>query len=157
MVSRAFLGQPVGLADGGVQVDGQGPVAGSGPSRPGPCQQLAADPIQLADVAPPEAAQERPQGGWRLDYAAQDPGGPASAQRVGVVNAVAAIQRGCHQGHDLVAGVGSAWCIAQVQAPVNQLGQAEMLGQGGLQDQPSIVHQAVVVKGDLDVVGVVAW
>ena len=32
-----------------------------------------------------------------------------------------------------------------------------MLGQGGWQDQPRIVHQAVVVKGDLDVVGVVAW
>ena len=68
-----------------------------------------------------------------------------------------ASQRGGHQGHDLVARVGSAWCIAQVQAPVNQLGQAEMLGQGGRQDQPRIVHQAVVVKGDLDVVGVVAW
>ena len=30
MVSRPLLGQPVGLADGGVQVDGQRPVAGSG-------------------------------------------------------------------------------------------------------------------------------
>ena len=44
---------------------------------------------------------------------------------------------------------------AQVQVPVNQLGQAEMPGQGGWQDQPSICHQAVVVKGDLDAVGVV--
>ena len=53
--------------------------------------------------------------------------------------------------------VGSARGAAQVKAPVNQSGQAEMLGQGGRQDQPSIVHQAVVVKGDLDVVGMVAW
>ena len=30
MVSRTLLGQTVGLADGGVQVDGQRPVAGSG-------------------------------------------------------------------------------------------------------------------------------
>ena len=92
-----------------------------------------------------------------LTHAAERASRPASAQRVGVVNAVAASQRGGHQGHDLSAGVGSARGAAQVQAPVNQLGQAEMLGQGGRQDQPSIVHQAVVVKGDVDVVGVVAW
>ena len=46
---------------------------------------------------------------------------------------------------------------AQVQVPVNQLGQAEMPGQGGWQDQLSIGHQAVVVKGDVNAVGVVAW
>ena len=43
----------------------------------------------------------------------------------------------------------------QVQVPVNQFGQARMPAQRGWQDQPSIGHQAVVVKGDLDAVGVV--
>ena len=51
---RPLLGQPVGLADGGVQVDGQRPVAGSGTGGPGTGQQLAAYSVQLADVAPPE-------------------------------------------------------------------------------------------------------
>ena len=37
-------------------------------------------------------------------------------------------QRGGHQCHNLVAGVGSAWGAAQVQVPVNQLGQAQMAG-----------------------------
>ena len=46
---------------------------------------------------------------------------------------------------------------AQVEVPVNQLGDAKVQGQGGRQDQPSIGHQAVVIKGDLDAVGVVAW
>ena len=46
-------------------------VAGSGPSGPGPGQQLPAHPVQLADVAPPEAAMDGAQGGWRLDRAAQ--------------------------------------------------------------------------------------
>ena len=133
------------------------PVAGSGPSRPGPSQQLPAYPIQLTDVAPPEAAQERPQGGWRLDHTGQNPGRPASAQRVGVVNAVAASQRRRHQGHHLVARIGSARRMAQVEAPLNQLGEAKVQGQCGRQDQPSIGHQAVVIKGDLDTVGVVAW
>ena len=44
MVSRPLLGEPVGLADGGVQVDGQRPVAGSGTGGPCPCQQLPAHP-----------------------------------------------------------------------------------------------------------------
>ena len=62
-----------------------------------------------------------------------------------------------HQRHHLVAGVGSAWGATQVQAPVNQLRQAQMPAQRGGQDQPSIGHQAVVIKGDLDAVGVVIW
>ena len=61
MVSRPLLGPPVGLADGGVQVDGQRPVAGSGTGGPSPGQQFPAHPVLLADIAPPEAAQERPQ------------------------------------------------------------------------------------------------
>ena len=157
MVACPLLGQPIGLADGGVQVDGEWRVAGSGSSGPGPGQQLPAHPVQLTDVAPPEAAQERPQGGGRLDYAAERASRPAGAQHVGVVNAVAASQRGGHQGHDLIARVGSAWCIAQVQAPVNQFGKAQVQGQRGRQDQPGIVDQAAVVEGDVDAIGVVAW
>ena len=136
-------------------VNGASP--GSRPSCPGLCQQLAAHPVQLADVAPPEAAQEGAQGGRRLDHAAQHPPGAAGAQRIGVVDAVAAGQRGGHQGHHLVAGVGPAWGPAQVQMPVNQLGQAQVLGEGGRKQQPGVVDQAVVVEGDLDAVEVVAW
>ena len=117
----------------------------------------AAHPVQLADVAPAEAAQEGAQGGWRLDHTAQGAGCPAGAQHIGIVDAVAARQRRCHQRHHLVAGVGSAWSPAQVQVPVNQLGQAQAQGQRGGKDQPGIVDQAAVVEGDLDPVGVVAW
>ena len=35
--------------------------------------------------------------------------------------------------------------------------QAKVPGQGGGKDQPGIGHQAAVVEGGLDVVGVVAW
>ena len=157
VVAGTLLGQAVGLADGGIEVDGQGRIAGSRPSGPGPGQQLAAHPVQLADMAPPEAAQEGTQRGWRLDRATQGAGRPPGAQHVGVVDAVAASQSGGHQRHHLIAGVGSAWRIAQVEPPVNQLGQAEILGQGGRQEQPGIGHQAVIVEGDLDPVGVVAW
>ena len=57
----ALLGQSIGLADGRVQVDGQGRVAWSGPSGPGPGQQLGASRVELTDMPRPEAAQE---GGW---------------------------------------------------------------------------------------------
>ena len=72
VVSRPFFVQSIGLADGGVQVDGQGQVAGSGPSGPCACQQLAAHPVELTDMPPPETAQEGAQGGWRLDHAAEN-------------------------------------------------------------------------------------
>ena len=127
------------------------------PSRPGPCQQLAAHPVQLADMAPPETAQEGSQGGWRLDRAAQGAGGSPSAQHVGVVNAVASSQRRRHQGYHLVAGVGSTRGIAQVEALLDEFTQTQVLGEGHRKDQPNISHQAVVVEGDLDSVGMVKW
>ncbi len=83
---RALLGEPVGLADGGVQVDGQRIIAWSRPSPPGPGQQLPAHPVRLPDVAPTEAAQKGTQRGWRLDHAAQQLLGSTSAQPVGIVS-----------------------------------------------------------------------
>ena len=47
----------------------------------------------------------------------------------------------------LILSPGLARPGAQAQVPVNQLGQAEIQGQGGWQDQLSIGHQAVVVSG----------
>ena len=157
VVAGALLGQSVGLADGGVQVNGQGPVAGSRPGLPSPGQQLAAHPVELTDVAPPEAAQEGAQGGWRLDRAAQGAGRPPGAQHIGVVNAVAPSQRRRHQRHHLVARVRPPRGIAQVEALPDEFSQAQVPRQGGRKEQPGIGHQAAVVEGDLDPVGVVAW
>ena len=153
VVARPLLGQTVCLADRRIQVDGEWRVAGSGPSRPGPGQQLAADPIQLADVAPPEAAQEPPQGGWRLDHTTQHTIGTASTQRVGGVNAVATGQGRRRQGQHLVAGVGSSGRIPQVNVAVHQVTLAHHLGQGDRHQQPRIGHQAVIIKGNVDAVG----
>ena len=157
VVARPLLGQTVCLADRRIQVDGEWPVAGSGPSRPGPGQQLAADPIQLADVAPPEAAQEGPQGGWRLDYAADGASRPAGAQHVGVVNAVAASQRGCHQGQHLVSRIRTTRRISQVNMVVHQLAQSQVVGQGDRQQQSGIGYQAVIIKGNVDAIGAFRW
>ena len=74
---------------------------------------------------------EGPQGGWRLDYAAESVSRPASAQHVGVVNAVAPSQRRRHQGHNLVPRVRPTRGIAQVEALLYQLGQTQVQGQRG--------------------------
>ena len=40
---------------------------------------------------------------------------------------------------------------------VNQFTQTQVLGQRDRKEQPSIGHQAAVVEGDLDAVGMVKW
>ena len=128
MVTRPLLGQSVGLAHGRVQVDGQRPFAGSRTSGPGPGQQLPAHPIQLADVATPEAAQESSQGGWRLDYTADGASCPAGTQHVGVVNEVAPSQRRGHQGQQLVSRVRPPRRVSQVDVAIDDFTQAQVLG-----------------------------
>ena len=150
VVARSLLGQSIGLADGRVQVDGQGRVAGSGPSGPGPGQQLAAHAVELTDMPPPEAAQEGPQGGWRLDHAAWNTDRPTSAQRIGVVDAVAACQRGSDRRQHLVPGVRPSRRSAEVKVMVDEFPQAQVPAEGGRQEQAGIGHQAMVVKEDAD-------
>ena len=157
VMARSLLAQSVGLADGGVQVDRQRRVSGSCPGVPGTRQQFPAHPVQLAHVAPAETAQEGPQGGWSLDHTSQHPPGPATTQRVSVVYAVAPDQRRGNQSHQLVAGVGSTRGISQVKVTVNEFTQSQSLGQCCRKNQPGIGYQAVVVEGDADAVGVVAW
>ena len=108
-------------------------------------------------MVPPETTQIGSQRGWRLDHASQDSSGTDGTWRIGGVDAVATGQRRRHQGHHLVAGVGSARSAAQVNVAVYQLAQTQTLGQSDRQDQPRIGHQAVVIKGDVDAVGALRW
>ena len=40
---------------------------------------------------------------------------------------------------------------------IHQFPQSQMMGQGDRKDQPSIGHQAVVIEGDVDAVGMLQW
>ena len=91
-----------------------GPSPGPAPAAQARDSNSRRHPIQLADVAPPEAAQESSQGGWRLDYAADGASCPAGTQHVGVVNEVAPSQRRGHQGQHLVSWVRSPRLVSQV-------------------------------------------
>jgi hypothetical protein len=55
-VAGVLLVIAVDLADGGVHVHGQRPVAGAGAGRPGPAEDLAGHLVELADVAEGEGA-----------------------------------------------------------------------------------------------------
>jgi hypothetical protein len=82
------------------------------------------------------------------------PGGPG-AQPLGVVDPLTTGQGRGDQRHRLVAGVGRARRVAEVDVGVHSSKQ-EPLGQRGGQDQPSVGHRVVVVEGDGNRIGAVA-
>ena len=70
---------------------------------------------------------------------------------------VAPSQRGCHQGQHLVARVRPPRRSSEVNVVVDEFTQSQVLGEGDRKEQPSIDHQAVVVEGDVDAVGLLRW
>ena len=46
---------------------------------------------------------------------------------------------------------------AEVEVMVNEFPQAQVPDESGRQEQAGIGHQAVIVKGDADTVGIVLW
>ncbi|MCY4558527.1 MAG: hypothetical protein OXF79_19560 [Chloroflexi bacterium] len=159
---RALLAQPVGLVHlrrMESQVDGQRISARAGASGPASGQRLPGHPIELADMAPPETPQKGPQRGWRLHDTTQHPLGPASAQRIGVIDVRhrrTTGQRHRRQGQQLIPWVCPTRHISQINAVVQQLSRSQMTGQGDQQDQSSVRHQAVIIEGDGDVVRALA-
>ena len=77
-------------------------------------------------------------------------------QHVGVVHAVAAGQRGSDQRQYLVSVLARPGALPRSHVPVNEFRQGQTQGQGVRKEQPSIGHQAGVVEGNSDAVGVVA-
>jgi hypothetical protein len=135
---RALLLEPVGLAVGGVDIDGHRPWSRPGTRRPRAGQCESGDLVELPGRAPGERAQERAQGGRRGNTVAQHLLGRAGAQGVGVTDPLTAGQSGVEQGHGLVAGVGRAGRVAEVDVGGEQLTQPESLGQAGGKDQASV-------------------
>ena len=168
MVSRALLVQSIGLADGRIQVDGQRRIAGSGHSAcPCACQQLAAHAVELTDVAPAEAAQEGAQSlpsRWRglegaLSRETQGAGRPPGAQRIRVVDAVAARQRGSRPASESLSPViGPPRRAAEVEVTVDEFPQdpgAEARVAG--RSRPALATRRWSSKAMRMPVGVVAW
>ena len=103
-------------------------------------------------MAPAEAAQEGAESGRRLDGEAQDPARTAGAEGVGIIDAVPAGERRHHEGQKLVASVRPARHGAEIKMLVDQLAQAQMVSQGGRQEEPRVGHQAIIVEGRVEAV-----
>ena len=72
---------------------------------------------------------------------------------MGVVDAIATGQCRRHQGQELVSRICPTWRISLVNMVVHQLDQSQMMGQGDRKDQPGIGHEAMVIEGKVDAVG----
>ena len=120
---------------------------GSRAGCPGAAEELSAHSVELADVAPAEAAQERAQGGGGLHGEAQDAARATGPERIRVVDAVAAGERRQDEAQELVAWVRPTRHQPEVEVLVDEGLQAEVVGQGGRQEEARVGHQAVVVEG----------
>lgn len=156
--AAAMLVQPIRLADGGIDVDRHRVAARTRAGGPGATQQLAADHVELACVAPRERTQEGAHRRRRGDAVAEHGAGGAGAQGVDIVDAVTAGQGAHDQGQALVGHMRLPGGRAEVDVVLEQLGQAQPAGQAGRRQQPGIGDQARVVEGRaLDGKGVRSW
>ena len=132
-----------------------GAAPGPAPARPAAGEQLAAEAVELADVAPAEAAQEGPEvdGAFTVQPStlAVPPARNAAASSMHSPPASAEAMRVS----SFVAGVRPPRRVTEVA--VGELLQTEMLGERGREEQPRIGYQAVVVEGDVYPLGVARW
>ena len=101
-------------------------------------------------------------GSGHLDRASQHPRRPAGAQRISVVDAVDAVAvRQCTEASAEATRVSSLspafarpGCVTEVEVGVRQCTEAEPAGERGGEQQARLVHEAVVVEGDVYPLGV---
>ena len=109
----------------------RGRVAGSGPSGPGPGQQLAAHAGRVDGSCPGHRKLRRkvPTGGWRLDHASLEhrPSHRARSESASSIT-VAACQRGSDQRQHLVPSVRPSRRSAEVKVMVDEFPQAQVPG-----------------------------
>ena len=94
--------------------------------------------VKLADVAPAEAAQERAERGRGLHPEAEDLRRAPGAQGGRVVDRVASRERRRDERQRLVPDVRPTGCLPEVEVPLDQFLQAEMLGERGRQQEPGV-------------------
>ena len=152
VVAGTLLLQAVRLADGGVEIDGEGRGARPGAGSPGAGEEQPADLVELAHVAPAEAAQERAEGGRRLHPEAQDAARAARPEGVRVVDRVATRQRRDDERQELVADMRPSGCGPEIEVGLDEVLQPEVVGQGGRQQEPCVGHQTLVVEGGVEAV-----
>src|SRR5450759_4455437 len=92
--AAALLGEAVGLAYGGVDINGEGCVSRSGPGTPGAGKHKTGDSVQLAGVTEGERAQVGAEGGRGPHLLREYGRSRARAQKSGIIYTVAPGQGG---------------------------------------------------------------
>ena len=140
VMAGPLLGQSVRLADGGVQVDGQRRIAGSGAGLP--CA-FPAHPSSWRTWPQRKLRVPKVEGALTTVVEAYS-GRPTGSQRIGVVDEwwptgdqASLSCRRCWPGPAHHPGPGAAV----------QLGKTEVQGQGGWKEQAGIGHQEVIIEG----------
>jgi hypothetical protein len=146
----ALLGAAEDLADKGIDIDHQAPVARARAGRPRARQRLAQHAVELADVPERERAQKRPQRRRRHDPVAQDRSGAPRAQQVAVVDAVRAQGHRRDQCHHLRAGIRRARALTEIDALIDQRLDAQALSQACREHDPRVSDRALVIENDPD-------
>jgi hypothetical protein len=154
-VGGATLVVAVDLADGGIQVNGHGPIARAGTGRPRPAHESLGNSVELADVAEGEAAQEGPQRRRGHDAVAEHLGGGPAAQQVGVIDAVRSGDDRMDQGQHLATRPMGTRTATKVDQLVNDRLDPQPLSQRGRQQQPGIGDRVRVVEGNDEAIGAV--
>ena len=146
--TAAGLRKPVGLADGGVKIDGERRVfLWSGPGLPGPGQGFPAYHVELQGVSPPERTQEGPQCGRGPHLLAQHRGGAAGPQDPRVVDAVSSGKSGVDEGKGLHPDMTAAGSFPEVDRLVIEFAKAQLLGERGGQNKAGISDGAGIGEG----------
>jgi len=151
-VAGALLVVAMHLADGGVHIHHQRPIAGSGARRPRPGEELAGHLVELADVPEGKRAQEGPNRRWGHDLVAEHAVGGSRAQQLHIIDAVPARHQRVHQRQQLAPWVGPTRPVTKIHHLVGDLLDLQPLGQRRRQQQPGTGDGTLVIEGDVDLV-----
>jgi hypothetical protein len=141
VVEGTLLLEAVRLADRRVEVEREGRRAGAGAGSPCPGEEVPAHRVELADMAPAEAAQEGAEGGRCLHGEAEDLRRPACPEHCCVVDAIAAGERRQDERHELVARVRGTRLLPEVEVLLDELLHAKVRGQRRGQEEARVGHQ----------------
>ena len=152
-IGGAMLQLAVDLVDGRIDVDDQAfALAWTRPERPDRTERFADHPLELADVAEGEGAQESPERRRCHHPVLEHLCARSGTQHVGVVDVAGPSHHGVDERQDLAARPEPADASGQLDRGVTELLEPETLGQGGDQHQPGVGHQVGLIKGHRDAV-----
>ena len=156
-VGGADFGRPGHLADRGIHVDGHRIRPGARTRRPRPSERRAGGLVELADMAPREGAQERPDRRRRRRREPQHRTGRAGAQAIHVIDMGGTHQHRRHQRRHLPPRRRPASPAPQTHRRVYQRHQTQPSHQRRRRHQARIGDQRLIIEDHPEPINVVRY